>query len=237
LKSVLTALLIAGVILVPAQAQMRGSVVSVPARGGPFAGASISSGEVHNSLRGRTGMRHLYPPFLLGDPYYYADYTSEPVANENTPQVVVVQMPAAPEAATRQTPAEPLLIEWQNDRYVRVGEAQLQQEDKPAPPKGEIAISAAKPNQITKRGNLSRPPHPELQPVVLVYRDGHREQISNYTIADGVLYASGDYWTDGYWNKKILLASLDLSATAHASQEHGAEFILPGSPNEVIIRP
>jgi len=40
-------------------------------------------------------------------------------------------------------------------------------------------------------------PH-ELAPTVLVYRDGRREQIREYSIADGVLYARSDYYAVGY---------------------------------------
>jgi hypothetical protein len=234
-KSVLTALLLTAPLVLPparAEAQVRGAAMTMRASNhGSFTAASISNAEVHNSLRGRSGTRRLYPPFLLGDPYYYADDTSQPPATDQGPQVVFVQMPAAPEAA-KPTAPEPLLIEWQNDRYVRIGDAKP--EDKPATKAGDVAAPPAKPMQIA---NHAPPPTPQLQPVVLIYRDGHREQISNYTIVDGVLYASGDYWTDGYWNKKIQLASLNLPATAQASQAQGAQFVLPNSPNEVIIRP
>jgi len=94
----------------------------------------------------------------------------------------------------------------------------------------------------------ARPPHrpsttairtvapPDLPPVVLVFRDGHREEASDYTIADGVLYTRGDYST-GSWNRKIELSSLSLPETLKSNQSRGVRFQLPSSPNEVIVRP
>jgi len=61
----------------------------------------------------------------------------------------------------------------------------------------------------------------ELAPTVLVYRDGRREEVREYSIADGVLYARGDYYAVGYWNKKIELVTLDLPQTMKANQERG----------------
>jgi hypothetical protein len=77
-------------------------------------------------------------------------------------------------------------------------------------------------------------PH-ELAPTVLVYRDGRREEVREYSIANGVLYARGDYYADGYWNKKIELAALDLPQTVKANQERGVKFVLPDSPNNVVM--
>jgi len=76
-----------------------------------------------------------------------------------------------------------------------------------------------------------------LPPAVVVYRDGHREDVSEYAIVDGMLYASGNYYADGYWNKKIELSSLNLPETVKSNQERGIKFTLPGAPNEVVTRP
>jgi hypothetical protein len=74
-------------------------------------------------------------------------------------------------------------------------------------------------------------------PAILVFRDGHREQVREYTLADGALYARGDYWIDGYWNRKILISSLDLAATMAANRQSGVDFVLPSGPNVVVIGP
>ena len=77
----------------------------------------------------------------------------------------------------------------------------------------------------------------DLPPAVLVFRDGHGEEVHDYTIADGFLYARGDFYSDGYWNKKIDLSTLDLSQTLQTNSTRSVKFILPSSPNEVITRP
>ena len=72
---------------------------------------------------------------------------------------------------------------------------------------------------------------------VLVFTDGHTEEVSRYMIMGKVMYANADYWTTGTWTKKILLSSLDLRASMRANQERGAKLVLPGGPNEVVIGP
>ena len=220
LKRVCTAIVVFAVSLLPAMGQIKGSFSSV--------------GLGHGRVVGRSAMRHFYPPLLLGDPYYYSEDIPQPAATGNAPQVIVVQMPATVEAP-KQVSLAPLLIEWQNDRYVQVGDvpseikASSGAQDAPAP--------AAKPIEMANRWTAPSSTAPQAQPVVLVYRDGRREPVHSYIIAGGVLYANGNYWTDGYWNKKIELATLNLPATLQASQENGAQFVLPNSPNEVIARP
>jgi len=76
-----------------------------------------------------------------------------------------------------------------------------------------------------------------LPPAVLIFRDGHREEVGDYTIADGFLYARGDYYTDGYWNRKIDLSTLNLNQTLQANADRSVKFVLPSSSNEVITRP
>ncbi len=120
------------------------------------------------------------------------------------------------------------MIELQGDRYVRVSG-----EDN----SGAEMIS---PESIRRPEKLSaatiQAPAPEA-PVVLVFRDGHREEVSEYTIAGGILYAARDYPTDGSWNKKIELSSLNLPETTKTNQSRGMKFQIPHSPNEVILRP
>ena len=112
-------------------------------------------------------------------------------------------------------PINPLMIELQGDHLVRVTDAQLNQ---------PLARSSA-------------PQQTELPPAVLVFRDGRRQEVSSYAIIGPALYASGSYWTNGYWTQKILLADLDLAATLQANQQRGVNFVLPSAPDQVITRP
>lgn len=77
----------------------------------------------------------------------------------------------------------------------------------------------------------------ELPPAVLVYRDGHTEEVSSYSIIGTTLYTKSDYWTSGAWTRKIQVADLDLPATIKQNRDRGVKFDLPSSPDEVILRP
>jgi hypothetical protein len=72
---------------------------------------------------------------------------------------------------------------------------------------------------------------------VLVFRDGHREEVSAYTITGGAIYAPADFYRDGSWNRKIELSSLDLPETLKSNYSRGLRFQLPRAPNEVIVGP
>jgi hypothetical protein len=77
----------------------------------------------------------------------------------------------------------------------------------------------------------------ETPPAVLVFRDGHKEEVSKYTIIGPTMYTSADYWSSGTWSRKIQLADLDVPSTLKLNQERGVRFRLPTSPSEVVIRP
>ncbi len=63
---------------------------------------------------------------------------------------------------------------------------------------------------------------PAGTPAVLVFRDGHQQEVENYAIAGNKLIVLGDDKT-----QKIELSDLDLGATAKANQERGVDFKLP----------
>lgn len=74
-------------------------------------------------------------------------------------------------------------------------------------------------------------------PAVLVYRDGHSEELNSYSIIGPVIYTKGDYWSSGNWTRKIQIADLDLPSTFKQNQDRGVKFELPSGPDEVMIRP
>jgi hypothetical protein len=138
--------------------------------------------------------------------------------------------PGAPPFAGRETPAPaaPLMIELVGDRYVQVSGntvSSAQVIDRPAPDSSQAASAG-----------LSRTPA-EPEAAILVFRDGHRQEVSGYTIASGQLYASTDYYSSGAWNQTIALAALNLRETVSANQARGLRFRLPAAPNEVIVGP
>jgi len=161
-----------------------------------------------------------------------------------------------PDNSHQPSSSEPLLIELQGDRYVRVTSAAIDGEALPLRMAPNIASNNVHPdNGPSKSANsrFTKPAHnsapssapitaaaPQarnLPPAVLIFRDGHSEEVHDYTIADGVLYARGDFYTDGYWSKKIDLSALNLTATMQTNSTHNLKFVIPSSPNEVITRP
>ena len=166
-----------------------------------------------------------------GDPFFYSDYASQPDYEAPSPPVVVVQPRAA--AAPSEPKPEPLMIEWQGDRYVRSGG----QKSSAYPDYSEAPASAGINKPAIRSSSATQAPQLELPPAVLVYRDGHREEVSDYVIANGNLYARGNYWHDGFWTKTVQLSALDLPSTLRANSDSGVKFVLPSSPNEVVTRP
>jgi hypothetical protein len=181
--------------------------------------------------------------------------TGYPVASEPPPYVLQAASEMAASGANfmappnqsdprTSSPAQPLLIELQDGHYVSVGTTAIDGEARdltapqsnPSPPSGKNSnrlLAANSPAPVI--APLSPPL--ALPPVTLFYRDGHSEEVRDYTIANGILYARGDYYTDGYWNKKISLSALDVPRTLQANTARNVNFILPSSANEVITRP
>ncbi len=182
---------------------------------------------------------------FLGSPFLYSDYdsadaylagpylagNSENSYDNGAPQVVVLQ-PASTGSAPRQARLAPLLIEWQGDRYVRFGGAQVKDGHgtEAHPDYAETGGARSLPTTTKPDAAVAK----ELPPTVLVYRDGHREEIYGYAIADGVIYVRGSDWQNGVWTKHIPLSALDPAATMQANLERGAKFMLPTAPNVVI---
>jgi hypothetical protein len=174
--------------------------------------------------------RQPFPYTSLPFPFFTDSFNPDDIYSTGYPvaaQLPVIMSQAAramarPDYADRQSAApQPVMIELQNGRYIRVNRAAAN---------GEAVLLDLAPDRTPS------PPH-ELAPVLLVFRDGHSEEVRSYTIADGILYASGDYYTDGYWNKRIALSTINVPRTLQANAQRNVNFILPKSPNEVITRP
>jgi hypothetical protein len=189
----LSIVLLALAVCVPlSTAQRRGGM------GRPVSGAHA---RFARGVSGGRGVYHRRWPFtgagFPGYPFLYPDYdsadtymagNSENSLENGSPQVVVVQ-PASTGVAPRQTRPLPLLIEWRGDRYVRFGGAEVREEhgtsahpDYSEPVVTSLPSSAQKPAVSPARSEPKA-----LPPTVLVYRDGHREEIPDYAVADGVV--------------------------------------------------
>ncbi len=185
--------------------------------GGLGSTVSISRGGFARGPTGASAPRRIF----LGSPFFYPDYDSSQIgAIENgAPQIVVVQPPAP--AVPEKPGTGPLLIEWRGDRYVRFGDLEKADE-----------MESQRQADYSAKPSVSNAAEPS--PAVLIYRDGHRDEIAHYAIADGVIYADDNYWQSGTWTKHIALASLDLAATLQANRQRGVTFTLPSAPNVVV---
>jgi hypothetical protein len=177
--------------------------------------------------------RSSFYPLPFGDPFY-SDYLSSmgyPVAAQ--PPVIFLQAPPAPAPDRAPAPVQPLLIELRGDRYVRVTGSETPGAEMIAP---ETIAQIPDPSRSQAR-NEERASSPEPPPAILIFRDGHSEETSDYTIANGVLYTRSDFYTNGSWTRKIELSSLNLPETLKSNQSRGVRFQLPSFPNEIIVRP
>ncbi len=212
----------------PVLAQMHGGVSAPHSAGAAHvSGGHGFTGSIH--MRGERPFRR-WGGFFPGYWYPYPDYQDfETVeAEPPVPGVTVVQAPAA--AGPPVVAAEPLLLEWRGDHFVRVNPADYSLEPAQAPAADSRRTGAA------ASKNAVQPPQ-ELPPAVLVFRDGHKEDVRSYTIIGRLIYTNANYWTEGSWTKKIQIADLDLPSTLKLNQERGSNFSLPSGPNEVVIRP
>jgi hypothetical protein len=208
------------------------------------------------------GWPRFSPWSFLTDPFWSGLPGSGDPAKASSP---VIRLPSAadnlaPPGDQAPQQGQPLLIELRGDRYVQISSNGAESDEHSGQPdyfremsgragakSGRSQADVGKTNLLSSRPRVSRGPgntknalaagvlpH-ELAPTVLVYRDGRREEVREYSIADGVLYARGDYYAVGYWNKKIELVALDLPQTMKANQERGVKFVLPDSPNHVVM--
>jgi len=177
---------------------------------------------------------HTFGSVFLGDPWGYAEVVAQPAA----PVVVVQGAPAVTQPREEPRPMEPLLIEWQGDHYARISTAAETATRRAAPVDySESQASSLAASKISRCGSdAGQKAECQRQPTVLIYRDGHREKIAEYSIVGNALYASADFWSNGSWTRKIPLSALDIPGTIQANRSAGVKFELPSAPNVVIAR-
>ena len=159
-----------------------------------------------------------------GEEYARPDY--EPPE----PQQQVVMEPPQPEKLI-----QPILIERQGDAWVQVAgykEGRVSGQSEPLKSEETAHLRTASPSE--KAASVSAG---QVPPAVLVFRDGHQEEVKSYTIIGHTLYAKSDYWASGSWSRKIEFANLDVPATLKLNEEHGSKFTLPSGPREIVIGP
>jgi hypothetical protein len=114
----------------------------------------------------------------------------------------------------------PVLLELQGDHWVRITS------NKPPEIVGQSYQTASE--------QASNPPA-AAPSAVLVFRDGHKEEIGKYCIMGATIRISTDYWSTGSWTQTVQIPDLDVPATLKLNQERGSKFRLPSGPYEVMI--
>jgi hypothetical protein len=164
--------------------------------------------------------------------YYYADneYDQEPEGPSGPPVQMAVMQPLPPPPPP---PVEPLLMEKRNGEWVRVATGNRMATSQPA--ESDSAKPAPQRPAILEPAKGSAPTA-ALPPAVIVFRDGHQEEIAKYVIQGDVLFTSTASATGASRERKIPLSQLDLPASLKLNKDRGAKFSLPTAPNEVIVR-
>lgn len=220
----------------PAPAQVRGGGMRGGMRAAPAGRPSARQARRGPSVRiiGRGRRRpirsggYFLPPYLYPDEGYEVE-SSAPEEAPAPPSVVVVK-PAEPPAPPPK-PVASLLLVNRDGKWVRVPTGDQI-------PDGTLAVqpeSALGSASSTAGASQAAQPTPAPPSVILIFRNGRREEIQRYVIQGDSLYATENYWSTGSWTHKIPIAELDLPATLKLNRERGARFALPSGPNEVVV--
>lgn len=86
----------------------------------------------------------------------------------------------------------------------------------------EMRSSVMRPRAIEPSTEATTPSVPEQPATVLVFRDGHQLEITNYAIQSGTIFNMSDNGP-----RKIALADLDVDKTVKANDERGVDFTVP----------
>lgn len=223
------AVLGAALFVAPAQAQRQFAVAPASAgRTGPA--FSRHGGMAPPFVRPHRARRH-YGGYGFA-PYFYSDddyYSEPPVIEVPSPQIVEQTAPAPVPPAPVRNPPDSLVLELQGDHWVRVTNYGQSQTDRQS-------LKSGSEETISRPTPATESPA-QIPPAVLVFRDGHREEIGKYTVVGTTLYASADYWRSGSWTRKVPLSELNVPATLQLNQQRDAKFSLPSGPGEIMIRP
>ena len=213
-----------------AQAQRHGSASA----GRPGAAVAWRGGVRSRFVRQNHG--HRFSSGSAFAPYFYSDYDydSEPQTVDAPPAQIIEQTAEPASAAPVPNRAGALVLELQDDHWVRItnsGQSQTGGQSSQLQSESLASLPTAAPRRIQAEALPS-----ELPPAVLVFRDGHREEIRKYIIEGATIYIRTNSWSTGSWTRKIQVVELDVPATLELNQERGAKFSLPSGPNEVMIR-
>ena len=135
---------------------------------------------------------------------------------------VYVPVPVEPEPVEEE-PEQPALTVFENRPQVRLAPNPTPMEEAPyAEP--TAPRQPARTQNFTGGHHEMSPVTDEQIPVVIVFKDGHEQEVKNYAIVGDTLYDLGTFVAH-----KIKLADLDLKQTIKKNEDRGVEFNLPAS--------
>jgi len=189
-------------------------VCSQPACANPFGPSFAPVITRSSTLHGTHHGGHHRPVQGFGYGYGYGGYAYIPYAVP-VPVAVAPDEAAGDDVQQPQEPDPPAPTIYERRPVVQ---AEAHMANAPAEPMAEASSSG-------KHVNLS-PVSEEKIPVVIVFKDGHQQEIANgnYAIVGDMLYD-----LSGTVAHKIKLADLDLAQTVQQNEQRGVEFSLPAS--------
>ncbi len=187
----------------------------------------------------RPGQRRFLNDSAYLFPYFYPDYDEDYEGTEQAagPVQIVYGRPAPVQVvapAPVPAPGEPLLLELRDGQWMRVPTGNEMQTAPASAKLGSTPASNAHPGIVEIPDTAA--PLPALPPAVIVFRDGHSEEVGKYMIQGVILYTSADVLTTGSYTRRIPLSELDIPASLKLNKERGTKFNLPTGPNEVVVR-
>jgi hypothetical protein len=172
----------------------------------------------HHHRPGRAGrvpivIPYAYYPYL--SPYMYSDYQSYGYDNSG---VQPGQPPVQVEIKILNDKDS-----GEQDQYAVGEDGQVQVRRKPDS-RNEASPAAQDSTESAYSAAPAQQPEParEVIPTVLIFRDGHRQEVRNYAIMGNVLYD-----LENLSASKIQLAELNLPATVKENDERGVPFAVP----------
>lgn len=208
----------------------------VPFRGRPLQGGYLTGPRSHHRSHrvNRSYMApYLYPYYYPG--YYSDDYSQQARSEAPPTRVVVVENSQPRVVAPPAPPPESLVLELQGGHWVRITSSGQRESGSKSGRQASAKTSTLR--NITAQQSAELETTRQLPPAVLVFRDGHKEEITRYTIIGGTIYTKKNYWNNGSWARKVPIAELNVPATLKLNKERGANFTLPSGPGEIVIRP
>jgi hypothetical protein len=180
-----------------------------------YQGPRITSAPVGNPNRDGHHHGHTYPYYPSYYPYY-------PVIDPYTYGNVYAG-PADTGAVAEEDPEQ---YQGGPTIFDRRGSGQLYPNDYDR--QRALAPADAAPSIATRAPSASQteaPPESPQPPTVLVFKDGHKEEVTNYAIVGSNLFD-----LSSARRQKIPIADLDVAATQKANEDQGIEFKLPAPP-------